>query len=611
MKPLFFKLVYSLYAFVFLINPAPGLGQELRKVDSLHTAYMQAGQDTTRILILTQIAFNYYEVNRDTCILLAQKALHWAKEIKYAKGQAAAYTSLGDGYASKCNYQVSLNCYEQALDIYVSLKHKKGQAQLHNKLGLNWKSQNQAVRAFQHFFDALRLYEELKYWLGLSAVNANIALLFNAQKEHQIAKPYYHKALQAAQKSGSEFHIGLCLSDLGSFYKERQQYDSAWLYLEKARCIQQKIEDKVGLCMLLGEFGEIHEWEGDDDLAQQKYDESLQMAESIHFEPYICTITAKMARLCLKRQHYEQAIYYAQKGLQKGISIHRMDKVSNHKLLLSQIYEALERPMLALTFYKEHKKLEDSLFNLAKSREINRLELQRKELENERLLKDNQLKDLHLRTSQLEKERQAQSLLILAKEAEATRFMALALHEKDQRRSDSFRALAQRAHLEAVNLRVKGQKIAAENHAQSLVIAQAKQNASQQFKLNVLFFFGIVGLFILALVLYLSRQRIEKARRQVAFLNQNLEAIVASRTAELKSRNSQLASYAFMNAHKVRGPLARVLGLFQVLEIQGYENATETAILIANMQRAALEMDFVIQEINQQLENEELAEALP
>lgn len=57
----------------------------------------------------------------------------------------------------------------------------------------------------------------------------------------------------------------------------------------------------------------------------------------------------------------------------------------------------------------------------------------------------------------------------------------------------------------------------------------------------------------------------------IAQINGNLENLVAQRTAELERKNKALEEYAFINAHKLRRPLASILGLVNLM------NKTTTA----------------------------------
>jgi light-regulated signal transduction histidine kinase (bacteriophytochrome) len=48
-------------------------------------------------------------------------------------------------------------------------------------------------------------------------------------------------------------------------------------------------------------------------------------------------------------------------------------------------------------------------------------------------------------------------------------------------------------------------------------------------------------------------------------MNENLEGLVKERTVELERKNQALEDYAFINAHKLRSPVATILGLVHLL----------------------------------------------
>ncbi len=84
--------------------------------------------------------------------------------------------------------------------------------------------------------------------------------------------------------------------------------------------------------------------------------------------------------------------------------------------------------------------------------------------------------------------------------------------------------------------------------------------------------------------------------------NDHLEERVFERTEKLEHQNKQLTEYAFINSHLLRGPLARILGIADLLkrmnvppEQQEYLNHLETA---------SGELDEVITKINKALGQE-------
>jgi len=64
----------------------------------------------------------------------------------------------------------------------------------------------------------------------------------------------------------------------------------------------------------------------------------------------------------------------------------------------------------------------------------------------------------------------------------------------------------------------------------------------------------------------ISRQsyNIEEANVKIKSINENLEQTILDRTKEILQKNKTLEEYAFINAHKLRAPVARIKGLYSL-----------------------------------------------
>ncbi|MBL0764204.1 ATP-binding protein [Marivirga atlantica] len=84
---------------------------------------------------------------------------------------------------------------------------------------------------------------------------------------------------------------------------------------------------------------------------------------------------------------------------------------------------------------------------------------------------------------------------------------------------------------------------------------------------------------------------------QLDDLNKNLEKLVIERSAEIRTKNKQIIEYAHLNAHKVRGPLARIIGLLNLTKHT--TDQEEIKELIAKMDFSAQELNEIITEMNE------------
>jgi len=86
-------------------------------------------------------------------------------------------------------------------------------------------------------------------------------------------------------------------------------------------------------------------------------------------------------------------------------------------------------------------------------------------------------------------------------------------------------------------------------------------------------------------------------------INRNLEDLVKERTRVIDSKNRQIIDYANINAHKVRGPLARIMGLINISSYS--ENPQDLKDIFEKLKLPSEELNIIIEEINRTLEQKD------
>lgn len=80
-------------------------------------------------------------------------------------------------------------------------------------------------------------------------------------------------------------------------------------------------------------------------------------------------------------------------------------------------------------------------------------------------------------------------------------------------------------------------------------------------------------------------------------LRSNLETIIMGKINESQNKAEILREYSFVNSHHVRAPLARVLGLIDLIEIENRRNNSSSKPL-SNIKTDAEELDVILKKIN-------------
>lgn len=91
--------------------------------------------------------------------------------------------------------------------------------------------------------------------------------------------------------------------------------------------------------------------------------------------------------------------------------------------------------------------------------------------------------------------------------------------------------------------------------------------------------------------------KLHEQQTELNAIKNKLEAIATLKVREVNMKTRVLNDYAFVNAHQVRAPLARVLGLIHLIELETPHH--DRFEVFARIKAEAEEMDAIIQRINE------------
>ncbi len=102
------------------------------------------------------------------------------------------------------------------------------------------------------------------------------------------------------------------------------------------------------------------------------------------------------------------------------------------------------------------------------------------------------------------------------------------------------------------------------------------------------------------LALKKSNEEINKQAEEIKHINENLEMLVMERTVELERKNTALEEYAFINSHKLRSPVASILGLVDV--ITNSDSFEDQKLVIGHLKESTEYLDSIVNSITQAIE---------
>ncbi|GAB3342544.1 hypothetical protein GCM10027429_32290 [Marivirga atlantica] len=99
-------------------------------------------------------------------------------------------------------------------------------------------------------------------------------------------------------------------------------------------------------------------------------------------------------------------------------------------------------------------------------------------------------------------------------------------------------------------------------------------------------------------ILKKQNQTIEEQKEELNNAKTQLEDVLKLRTAKIAEQNSAFVRYAFLNAHKVRSPLARLQGLINITAYEDFANDKKRKFYFDQIQKNVAELDDTLKEIS-------------
>ncbi|WP_425389910.1 tetratricopeptide repeat-containing sensor histidine kinase [Ekhidna sp.] len=283
--------------------------------------------------LLTKIA----EVRKADCdsalSLLPQKQL----ETLPPDGiKAQAFLELGYTHYCLGNFDSALKSYQQSLDLFISLDSKSKPSEILNLIGTLQKKQGDFNLAKQYFDEGLDYAISKNDSLGIGNSLNNIGVLLFQQEKFEESLSYYLRSTQVKSSIGDTIGLSYNYDNLGMNYSKLKKYDSAQFYFDLASKYKLLIGDRVGYGIVKNNTGEMLLELGKLDEAENYFTEALLIAREVSFADFEKHVLSMISLVNEKRGDFQEA----------------------------------------LSYYKDHIQVKDSLFNERKSQQVAELETQ-------------------------------------------------------------------------------------------------------------------------------------------------------------------------------------------------------------------------------------------
>lgn len=473
-----------------------------------------------------------------------KRYMRFAIELGDSSSLEVAYFNIALVHQNVGEYDEAILYLERSIELCVKLEDEAIGKNL-NVLGLAYMRLGEYPKAISCFTRSLASHKV--YDKSQAEIHRSFAQLFMKLQDFEQARKHLSMALEEDIADSVMRGVALDYFHFGELYQELDSSKIALDYLLKSLEIHEIRKDKTIIADIKNQIGLVYM--GDDlPTALVVFKQALEIKALIGDDRGVVESSINIAKVYLELHQLDSAEHYAQNGLLLASSIGTKSQLSSIHELLYTIYRQQGNYKQSLDYLLSHHLYEDSLINESKVREIAQLEA-RHELEqvnasNRILKKENQLNRTVLIAA-------FSSLLLML-------LLVLVLMRRYTDKKRSARELTQ------LNNELTLQR--------DMVTRQAA--------------------------------KLKEVNERVVDINTSLEKTVEDRTEKIQMQDAKLRRYAFSNAHLLRAPLARILGLIYAKE-HYRDDLTKGQEYDELIVESALELDGVVRDISALLSDQE------
>lgn len=496
-------------------------------------------KDSTRVLLLNQLAYVNYYADPVACFRYGLEAKDLAEQLHYSRGQADACRQIGMAYSEQGNAPNALNYFLEGLRIAELNHHTQVEADITGNIGTAYNSMGNPREALTFLVKARHMQRRLMNYLRESAVLNNIGDSYLMMKQYQRAQEAYATAYDYSVHHNYKFGITTNYRNLGNVFEATGRYDSALAHYFKCLQLSEQINDHRG---------------------------------------YILSHKS-IASVYLKQKNIVQAEKHARIALDRALRSRLRSTVRDLYELIYKIAEIENNKQESFENFKLYVAYKDSVQNLRAQSEIaaQRLHFEsgKKQAEIELLKKDGELlaESIAMKNIQLGFTIVLTLLFIVFSVFSVRSYLRtkhknnLLVQKNEEVDQQQKQIKEQRDELIALNEELRSQREEIMTQRDSL----AEKN-----------------------------KEVENMSKKVAEVNELLEQQVAQRTEVLENQNNKLSEYAFLNAHKLRAPLARIMGLVNLMQMK----SDSKPVIMNHLANSSDELTDVVNSISKTIQEE-------
>jgi len=428
------RTYYILTTLVLLIGATTFAQQDI-KLDSLLETYALQNKDTSKVKTALAIFEEFYKSNPTKALTFAKDGLVLAKLLGYEKGIAVSALQIGRYFkllrkndsseyyltlasrkfeklkddknkdlvsfhllkiaSQKGNYQQVLKEVDEKIAYHTTIKRDSFLAARYLDLKAGtYRFLTEYDKGFKNAFNALEIAKKLNDKKLLLDCYTTVSNLYHYIIDNKNANLYCEKALKIAREGNFKRAEANLLNNLGNSFYFQKRYKESLTYLKNSLKISEQIEANDLISITSFNIGKLYVKQNELDKGRLFLEQSITHSRTVTKNPvYLVWGLNGLTNAYNKLDKPQKAISLASEAIKIADSTGNLDDLSLAYQQRSASYAKSGNYEKALKDFQAYNKIDDSVYNISKSKEIRRLttEFETKEKEQQIALQEKEI----------------------------------------------------------------------------------------------------------------------------------------------------------------------------------------------------------------------------
>lgn len=338
--------------FIILLLISATLSQPSRSQtgnpDSLRQVLQSDRPYEEQINAAIKLVVSYQMKNFDSTIIEGDKGLMLARKRSDSVSVAELKHQIGVASYFSGKYDVAARNFQESIAILEKSKRKDKLAPVYNDLAKLYRKTRDLDKALENYSRASAIYHELKDTTGIAMILNESGVVYEYKYDYQEAVNRYTMSMHMAEKAGDSLSVSYSLSNIAGVYIIEKKYDLAEQNLLRCLKIREWLKDSFAIALAYSDLGAAMNAKGDYNKALDYLTKSNRLAEKLKYPELQSNNYNELSTAAQRQGDYQKAFEYFNKRTALRDSLFNMEKTKEIQRLNSQ-YESARKEQQILS----------------------------------------------------------------------------------------------------------------------------------------------------------------------------------------------------------------------------------------------------------------------